>query len=46
MVVNPIESAYDGFLWLFNAIPQPFQALVMLSCALFVISTVVHIVFR
>ena len=45
-MVNPILPAYNWFIALCNAIPQPIMAVVYLACAFFVILAIIGYVFR
>lgn len=45
-MVNPISDAYDFFREIWNVLPLPVQALVLLAVGLTVISALVHLVFR
>lgn len=45
-MVNPIESAYNFFVAVFQHLPTPIQYLSGLAFALIVIVTVVQMVFR
>lgn len=45
-MVNPIAPAFNWFLGLWNAIPQPIQAIIYLSVGLFVILAIIGYVFR
>lgn len=45
-MVNPISGFYDFILGAFQALPQPLQALILLSAGLAGIVAVVNIVFR
>lgn len=45
-MINPISDAYNFFINIWNCIPFPIQALVMLAVGLFLISAIVHLVFR
>lgn len=46
MLVNPIKPVADAFLLSFSTVPQPIQALVFLSAALFVTSCIISFIFR
>lgn len=45
-MIDPIVSAVNLYLGVWNSLPFSFQFLVYLSVALFVIATIVHIIFR
>lgn len=45
-MINPISNAYNFFLNVWECLPLPVQALVLLAVGLFVISALVHLVFR
>lgn len=45
-MVDPVGSASNWFLGFWSALPPSFQWLVYLAVGLFVITTIVHIVFR
>lgn len=45
-MINPIPEVYDYILGCYNALPQPLQALFLLSAGLFGISAIIHIVFK
>lgn len=45
-MVNPISNVYQFFLQIFQALPLPIVAFVMLAFALFVIVAIINMIFR
>lgn len=45
-MVNPLDKVYEWFLQFLDAIPAPVMFFVLLSFALFAISTIVNMIFR
>jgi len=45
-MINPISDAYNLFINFWSILPLPIQALVMLAVGLFLISAIVHLVFK
>lgn len=45
-MVNPISNAYNFFVWLWQAMPYPVQALVLLAVGLLLINMIINVVFK
>lgn len=45
-MINPIVEFYDYILGVFQALPQPLSALILLGAGVGIISAIVNIVFR
>lgn len=46
MIINPLESAFNYFLGFMYILPSPIRLFIYLTFGLFVVSTLVHMIFR
>lgn len=45
-MVNPISNAYNFFINVWECLPLPIQALVLLAVGLFIINALINLVFK